>query len=68
MYIYGMYLNFFFIWKVTNIKIYWCAFFNSGTVNICSIVVHVQDSLRCLHKKLVCYLSVDLRTSTQTLV
>lgn len=33
MYIYGMYLNFLFIWKVTNIKIYWCAFFNSGTVN-----------------------------------
>lgn len=59
MYIYGMYLNFFFIWKVTNIKIYWCAFFNSGTVNICSIVVHVQDSLKCLHKKLVRYLSVD---------
>lgn len=42
MYIYGMYLNFLFIWKVINIKIYWCVFFNLGIVNnyIC-IVVYV---------------------------
>lgn len=31
--LYGIYFFFFLIWEVTNIKIYWCAFFNSGTVD-----------------------------------